>query len=345
MRGPTRKATLIVAGLLVAGLVGLWLCRTPNPPAQEPAGQEPGPRSASPEGTTAIFRNTPPPDRDTAAGQSAPSSRETPAPLPGSRTRPSEAHGPKEIPLPDDWEKDPVLAASERRIAARMRELEERVSRETTAEKVYNLLYESTRLVGDDLMMVSSSDGMRYIATLHNDFRVQALVDLAENGTHAERRELYDLLVEMCRVYLEDLPLTGQKGKPRSPSASDPGGGKALPYLLTYVDDDATTLPLVAKMFLRLQEGGRMQAPPGLLEEGEWFGCREGLVFAYACDHFLNIYATRPDLQAKLSRGQRRVIKEYAKDRKNRPEDWDINRLDHKVMRFAVRFAELEDER
>ena len=312
-----RKVTFMVAGVVVAGVAAVWLYRAPVPPDEELAA------------THESVRPTPP---------------KRPAPIPQSADTPSDADLLPEIPLPDDWEKDPVVAASERQIAARMKELEERVSRETTAEKVHNLLYELTSLIGDPLMEGPNRIGVEYIATLHDDFRVQALADVAENGTNAERRRLYRLLVEMCQICLEDLPLIHEEGRDKwMPSATDLGGGIALPYLLIYVDEDAVVLPLVAKMYLRLQEGGRIQAPPGFPDDA-WFGCKEGLVFAYTCDHFLNVYATRPDLRAGLSGEQRKVISEYVEHRDNRPEDWNIERQQRKVMKFAVRFADLEDE-
>ncbi len=146
-----------------------------------------------------------------------------------------------------------LFAIRKRQFAERERLLAEEVSRESTPEKAENLLYK-TFSVGDTVMEADFAAAERYLATLQDHPRVKALLEVATSGSEQERRELLDKLVKMCHVYLDELPLIRKRGPnlPWQPSVMHPGGGKAFPYLLAHVDDDATTLHLLAKMYLRL---------------------------------------------------------------------------------------------
>jgi hypothetical protein len=167
---------------------------------------------------------------------------------------------------------------------------------------------------------------------------VRSLIKLAVEGSDSDRRALLDHLRTMCRAYVEELPLLGgDPNAPWKPSVRFPGGGKAFPYLLTYVDTDATTLPLLVEMYLRMQEALKQYHK---VDDDEWFSSKDGLVFAYACDYFLNMVHSRADLQEKLAEDQRKVLREYALHRAARTKDWDLDLKQCVVMELAVAFVQ-----
>jgi hypothetical protein len=166
-----------------------------------------------------------------------------------------------------------VQVAREKEFAEREKQLAIEVSKESTPEKVRNLLYK-TYLVGDPLMESNFFSAERYISTLQHHPRIKALVEVAVSGSGSEKQELLDNLVKMCYIYLEELPLIGgDPNEPWQPSVRSPGGGKAFPYLLTYVDDDATTLGLLTKMYLRLQKALKQYHK---VADNEWFSSKKG---------------------------------------------------------------------
>jgi hypothetical protein len=236
-----------------------------------------------------------------------------------------------------------LRTAKAKRIAEREEQLSVEVSKESTAEKVRNLLYK-TSYIGDMLLESDFTSGIRYISTLQDNPRVKSLVELATNGSQAEKKEIYNNLVKMCHVYLEELPLLlGDPNDPWRSSVMHPGGGSAFPYLLTYVDGNASTLGLLAKMYLRLQNGLKLYHQLHYkVDVDEWISSKQGLIFAYACDHFLDIYSRRLDLQEQLSAQQSEVLKKYAEHRKSRPKNWNIELNERTVMEFAVAFVESE---
>jgi len=228
----------------------------------------------------------------------------------------------------------------EKTLAERKEQLAMEVNKESTAEKVRNLLYK-TNSVGDPFMESNFASGTRYISTLDADLRVKALIELATNGSESDKQELLVNLVNMCRVCLEDLPLLiDDPNAPLQPwqaTVMSPCGSKAFPYLLTYVDEDASTLGLLVRMYLRMQKAIKQYHK---VDNDAWFGSKHGVVFAYACDHFLNIYNSRLDLQKKLSEEQLAVLKKYSDHRKSRAKDWNLDSRQCDVMEFAVAFVE-----
>ncbi len=234
-----------------------------------------------------------------------------------------------------------IRAAEETEFAESKRQLAITMSKESTPEKVRNLLYQHHT---EGWWPVGHAGIQDIIALLHYDPRVAALVEVATHGSPSEKQELLEALTEMCEVYLEQLPLRGSDpDAPWQPTARSPGGGKAYPLLLTYVDKDATTLALVTKMYLRRQKAMKEahKARRGFDYDG-WLSSINGMISAYACDHFLNIYETRLDLQEKLSARQLEVLKEYADHRKTRSKDWNE---ESDIMWFAVAFVQGESER
>ncbi|MHC4166856.1 MAG: hypothetical protein ACYSWQ_07860 [Planctomycetota bacterium] len=231
-----------------------------------------------------------------------------------------------------------LFAIRKRQFAERERRFAEEVSNESTPEKVENLLYK-TNSVGDTVMQADFYAAERYIATLQDHPRVKALLEVATSGSKSEKRELFDNLVKMCHVYLEELPLIREQIFPWQPSVMHPGGGKSFPYLLAHVDEDATTLILLAKMYLRLQKAGKAYFK---FTNDDWGSSKNGLIYAYACDKFLNTLSSRSELQKEMSTEQLQVLKRYAEHRQNRPEDWNLERKQCAVMEFAVAFFEGE---
>ena len=137
---------------------------------------------------------------------------------------------------------------------------------------------------------------------------------------------------------MTELPLfSDDPDAPWQPSVLLPGGGEALPYVARYVDENATTLPLLAQMYLRFQEAVKEYHK---VDDDEWFSSKCGLVFAYACDQFLYVYSTSPDLQEKCTARQLRVLKEYTAHREARAKNWNLELRERDVMGFAVRFYE-----
>ena len=101
-----------------------------------------------------------------------------------------------ELPVPDIDVRAMVRDARRTKRSERERQLAMTVSKESMPEKVRNLLYYNDA-VGDPMMEADFEAGMRYIATLHDDPRVAALVDVGTNGTPSEKQDLLEALVEM----------------------------------------------------------------------------------------------------------------------------------------------------
>ena len=94
-------------------------------------------------------------------------------------------------------------------------------------------------------------------------------------------------------------------------------------------------------MYLRMQEAIKLSHK---VDDDEWFSSKHGLIFAYTCDHFLDIYSRRLELQEKLSSRQLEVLKKYAHHRKGRAEDWNLELRQCIVMEFAAAFVEAESK-
>lgn len=103
--------------------------------------------------------------------------------------------------------------AREKALAEREKKLAIEVSKENTPEKVRNLLYKTPR-VGDPLLEFEIGNPKRYISTLQDHPRVKSLVELAIHASESEKQELFDNIVKMSRVYLEELPLLGDPKRP-----------------------------------------------------------------------------------------------------------------------------------
>jgi hypothetical protein len=255
---------------------------------------------------------------------------------PDPRPRP-EGHSPLPGPLlPPIQIEDVLQDAKKRSFAQRQDHLAREVSTETTSQKVRNLLY-STPWIGDPLLESEFGNADEYLASLRTDPRVASLMDLAIHGSDADKLELKAQLIQMCQVYLHELPLVRDSDSPWQPSVRCPGGGKAYPYLLAYVDRDATTLPLLVKMYLRMQSALKQYHKA---KDDEWFSSKAGLVFAYACDSFLNACSSRADLRTSLTQRQLKILQKYADHRSARPKDWNLDLKQCAVMEYAVAVVE-----
>jgi len=325
MYRPSHKTLGVSVGILTIGFLALWLFYTFK--------TEDYRQSGSPENSEAF---------PVESGRNAAKVSKVPKHSEGNEDsdRYGDGVSSKYSDLPEFNMEEELRGAKERSLAKREEQLAMEVSKESTAEKVRNLLYK-THWVGDPLMESDFASGSRYISTLEDNPRVKSLVKLATDGSDSEKKELLDNLTKMCRVYLEELPLLGDPNAPWEPTVRCPGGGKAFPYLLTHVDEDGSTLGLLARMYLRMQKALKQYHK---VDDDEWFSSKNGLVFAYACDHFLNIYSNRTDLQKRLPTGQLAVLKEYSDHRKSRPKDWNLDVRQCDVMEFAVTFVEGESE-
>jgi hypothetical protein len=209
------------------------------------------------------------------------------------------------------------------------------------AEKVRNLFYKTN--IGDIAASPALDMGIRYVSGLEKSPEVKTLCEIARNGSEAEKKELLESLVRMCNVYLNELPLyRNDANAPWQPSVMSPGGGIAVPYILSIADKDAATMDLVVRMFLRMQQPVRLSRN---FANNQWVMSNNAAVFAYACDRFMGILSSRGDLQTKLSATQQEVLKKYSDYKKNFSKGWKTDEQLIAIMNYAVAFVEKNPDR
>jgi hypothetical protein len=229
---------------------------------------------------------------------------------------------------------DPQRAVSERE-----RQERKKAETETVEQTVRNLLEKAHVPVG-----VIQGDAFlkEIIARLP---RVRRLLLIAARD-EAQKEKVLQYVTEMCREYVEELPDFTPDGQEWAPTAMSPHGGMAYAYLLSELDDNAFTLPLVVRMHLRQQSAGikyfeSQFGPYG--DTSKWAICDHGMILAYACDHFLDLYCSREDLWRTATPAQRQVLerfKVYVEDRSERKRGWSWYGDQLKILRFATDFVQ-----
>jgi hypothetical protein len=191
-------------------------------------------------------------------------------------------------------------------------------------------MYESDDLGEADLSPARSVQPLLDRISMHP--RLAKLLKVAREGTPAERRALREAVVRECQAYVKDLPDIGREGSPWRPSVLHPGGGIAYGLILRECDPDATTLPVLVQVWQRQQAAyGRLRSPPS----NEWTTSNQASIVADACEHFLDVYASREDLRKKLTPKQAEVLAAYQEARGEKGQSHDELR----TMRFAVDFV------
>jgi len=217
-----------------------------------------------------------------------------------------------------------------------------RVARESPEESVRNLMMDSYMLGAPGLVDNVHTD--RYFELISQEPRVRKLLDIATGGTSEQRKALLDSVIGMCRIYLEELPDFGTEGTPWKPTVLHPGAGIAYPYLLRYLDNNATTLELIVRMGRRLQAAARKRF--GEDDSGRRMGSEQGMIMGYACDHFLTLVLNREDLRSRITSAQSEVLeafKTYREPRSGKERNWFQEQWE--ILDFAERFVEAEEDR
>jgi len=233
---------------------------------------------------------------------------------------------------------DPRELSRAARIAevSRRQEQEElEAKEESTDESIRNLASKTYTLCSPVLDLTTASE--EYFRQLREVPRVRKLLRIATQGSVRERKAMSQRIAQMCEAYVEDLPDFGIEGMPWRPSAMHPGGGIAYAYLLTHVDDSASTLSLIVDMHLRQQSAARKYFGQ---QSSDWICCEHGMVLAYASDHFLRLYCSREDLRAGVTPAQAKVLQAYEVyvDNRSRTE-WDWFSEQISILEFAVGFV------
>jgi hypothetical protein len=211
------------------------------------------------------------------------------------------------------------------------------VEKETWQECVRNLLEKQY------ILCLSLEDYAHnpehFLQSVGEGARVHKLLQVAAAGTDAEKRALVSAIVHMCRVYIDDLPDSGPPDEPWTPTVMSPGSAAAYPYLLRHLDADGSTLKVVVQMFSREQDALRKHY--GITSPDYRSMSEMAMLCAYACDHFLGLYASRDDLRRAANPAQVAVLdafRRYQEQNGNRGGDWFS--YDFQVLGFARQFVD-----
>ena len=177
--------------------------------------------------------------------------------------------------------------------------------------------------------------------------RVKKILEIAENGSEWERKELLEYVKEMCTLLMNDevpdkegdYTWNGMKVSLKSFAM----GTTAYPLLLIHLDDDASSMELLVKIYMRIQEAWRIRRNkphPDSPEKSRYWarGLPHGKFIAHACRHFLDLYNFREDLKRKCTPEQLKALADFASPElaQKRADPW-INELF--IMEFAVPFV------
>ncbi len=218
--------------------------------------------------------------------------------------------------------------------------LEAEVAKETIEECVRNLL-EKTLMLGSPAIIYAMQPE-RYIEDLQKNPRVRKLLRIATRGSASDKELLLETIKRMCRVYLEELPDCTGPGEPWKPSACFAEGVWGYVYLLTVLDETGETLPLILSMRDRHHSARRnhVEKYTGRVVSGYVYD-DPGIVLAYACEHFLNLHASRKDQTGNVTSDQIEVLKAFKAYQDRRSErQWDWSREQKAILEHAARFVE-----
>jgi len=189
------------------------------------------------------------------------------------------------------------------------RAFEEQVREESLDQSIYHILYEpdyrETRHRSPDTLLNNPARALREALAQP---RVAKIMDLARNGTPAEKAALEQKIVLALHEYLGTTPLAYDRDNPQQRSITAMVGAHLLAMALPLLESGTEHFHLVAYMHAMRQEGSRLSRD----WEVEGFVMTEqGFFFAYVENEYLRRIAGDAAHISTLSPSQAAVIEEY----------------------------------
>lgn len=218
---------------------------------------------------------------------------------------------------PPPTESELRLQLKQAELDRQRQDLRDRIRAETIEESVVNLLYEP---VSPLFAMSSLRSTYLYVpATIQfflQDPRSAKLHEIATDGNVAERQRLLVAIADMYLVMLQELPVHKSRESPEAPSLDEPYAAQMYPVLAGLMDTDATTLPLLVRLFDKVEADAR-----------DWYAAKEldylyvsseaKQLQAYGAMALLDHIASSQKLKISLDAHGQLAITEYEEYRKN----------------------------
>ncbi|MBI4560116.1 MAG: hypothetical protein HY706_21185 [Candidatus Hydrogenedentes bacterium] len=178
------------------------------------------------------------------------------------------------------------------------------------------------KLLEDPLADNFASSHSTYLHRVLDEPRVRKLLDIARNGSDAERQWLAEEVREKLSSALDQMPPFIPEGEPFQPTLTSPGGALGLSLVLAETESSPSSLDLIVEMHrrgqaatkdhIRTQRGEDFQK---VLLEHPYVMSRYGMVLAYSSDQILSRWAEGNVPGLELTQDQAQMLVEYSANR------------------------------
>ena len=148
-----------------------------------------------------------------------------------------------------------------------------------------------------------------FLEEIATDDQIAELLDIARNGSLAERARLKPAVIAALGKYVDELPESTGLGEPWRPSAYHAPGVFVSAYLLsTYDDQPQARLDLLVQVLLRHQNALAAYLNGNLKD---FTSSQGGLLLAFACCRCLDLCQRDQASKGVLNAGQEKALKDY----------------------------------